>query len=168
MLRLPFRGAEDRRDEEPGLLGLSMAEDHSCMCKDHSCMHTQFYMNCCVATVGHRVASCKVPLLKLQLRGSCNLQLEPGKALGSHSRHFHTLFLLRNVYNSRYNVKKKNSACLDQQLPICQSLLRELEEFKKHPMTGNMALSVPTARHSPSCHSQKLRVSYRGWARKSC
>lgn len=39
------------------------------------------FMNCCVATTGHRVTSCEVPLLKLQLEGSCNLQLEPEKHL---------------------------------------------------------------------------------------
>lgn len=70
----------------------------------HKMLHE--FMNCCVASTGHRVTSCEVPLLKLQLEGSCNLQLEPEKTLGSHSRHFHVLFLLRNKYSSRYSVKK--------------------------------------------------------------
>lgn len=73
---------------------------------DHSCMCTQCHTSCCVATTGHRVTSCEVKLLKLHLEGSCNLQLEPGKTLGSHSRHFHAHFLLRNMFSTRYSVKK--------------------------------------------------------------
>lgn len=95
-----FHGlAQDHGSATDSSLLLSMAEDHSCMC-------TQCYTNCCVVTMGHRVTSCEVLLLKLQLQGSCDLQLEPEKILGSHSRHFHSLFLLRNMYNNRFRVKK--------------------------------------------------------------
>lgn len=38
--------------------------------------------------------------------------------------------------------EKSDSACFDQQLPMCQSLLGEPEVFKEHHVFGNLASSV--------------------------
>lgn len=64
-------------------------------------MCMQCYTNYYVATVRHRVTSCEVQLLKLQRKGSCNLQLEPEKHLVLTADVPMLFFFFRNMYNSR-------------------------------------------------------------------
>lgn len=78
--------------------------------EDNSCMGTRWSLNCGVATAGHKAESCEAPVLKLQLRGNSNLQLEPRKPPGSHSRQVFMLFFFLKTSTAVGKAENPNSS----------------------------------------------------------